>query len=48
MKIPEQFVEKLKWAIYDWLGSISIKEIYWNRELSRKIEKLCKTLNKTI
>lgn len=44
MNIPEAFLEKVKWAIYEWLGAISVKELAENRNLAARIERLSKTL----
>ena len=44
MKIPESYLENLKWAIYEWLGAISVKELVQNRHLAEQVERLCKTL----
>lgn len=38
------YVQNLKEAIYEWVGSISEKELLRNRELTKRIEKLLKTL----
>jgi hypothetical protein len=45
MKIPNEFIEKLKWAIYDWIGSISVMELSKNKKLSGGIERLCRRLH---
>lgn len=44
MNIPEAYLEKVKWAIYEWLGTISVKELALNRKLAGRIEQLCKSL----
>ncbi len=38
--------DKLKWAIYDWIGSISESEIMGNHLLAEKIQDLCRILAK--
>ncbi len=47
MPFPEKFRNRLKWALYDWIGAISQRELLSNRELVQRIEVLCKHL-KTI
>ncbi len=44
MKIPESYLKNLKWAIYEWLGAISVKELAQNKDLAERVERLCKTL----
>ena len=44
MKIPQAYVEKLKWSIYEWLGAISISESTRNLLLARQVELLAKSL----
>jgi hypothetical protein len=46
MTFTEKFCTHLKWTIYEWIGSISQRELLSNRELARQIETLCKRLNK--
>jgi hypothetical protein len=44
MKVPPEFLDRLKWAIYEWIGSVSVKELARNKELHFRLERLCKTL----
>lgn len=37
--------EQLKWAIYDWIGSISVTELSRNKKLAGEIERLCRRLS---
>ena len=45
MNLPKRFVESLKWAIYDWIGTISVLELSQNKNLACGIERLCRRLN---
>jgi hypothetical protein len=45
MLFPEDFCNRLKWAIYEWIGAISVHELTSNRKLAREIQALCKTLS---
>jgi len=45
MTKPQEYFEELKWAIYDWIGSISVSELSKNKSLALGIEKLCRQLN---
>lgn len=45
MLFPERFCSRLKWAIYDWIGSVSGRELVENHKLVRQIELLCKRLS---
>jgi hypothetical protein len=45
MTIPHALIEQLKWAIYDWIGTVSVAELAANRRLGTEIEKLCKRLS---
>jgi len=38
-------LEQLKWAIYEWIGTISVRELSQNKSLAERIERLCKTLS---
>lgn len=44
MTIPDALIEQLKWAIYEWIGTISVAELAANKRLGAEIEKLCKRL----
>lgn len=44
MKSP--ISDKLKWAIYDWMGSISEDEIMRNETLMNHVKDLCQKLSK--
>lgn len=44
MLFPDAFCQRLKWAIYEWIGSVSVHELASNRKLAREIETLCKRL----
>lgn len=44
MQFPESFCKRLKWAIYEWIGTISVHELAANRSLAQEIETLCKRL----
>lgn len=46
MAFTEKFYTNLKWTIYEWIGSLSQRELLSNRELAQQIETLCKRLNK--
>lgn len=37
--------EKLKWSIYEWVGSISVSELSTNKNLASHIEALFKKLS---
>ncbi len=43
--IPDTLIDQLKWAIYDWIGTVSVAELAANKRLGIKIEKLCKRLS---
>jgi hypothetical protein len=45
MIFPEKFRFRLKWALYDWIGAISQRELLSNPELARRIDMLCKRLS---
>ena len=45
MLFPEAFRVRLKWALYDWIGAISRRELVSNSDLTRQIEALCKRLS---
>lgn len=47
MKVPPEFFERLRWAIYEWIGAVSVKELARNKDLHRRIEQLCKVLRTT-
>jgi hypothetical protein len=44
MLFPESFCKRLKWAIYEWIGSISVDELASNRDLGQQIDAMCKRL----
>ena len=44
MQFPASYCERLKWAIYEWIGTISVHELASNRSLAQEIESLCKRL----
>ena len=44
MHVPTTFFRRIKWAIYTWIGDISVRELAGNQRLGEKIEALCKTL----
>ena len=44
MQFPPSFCKRLKWAIYEWIGTISVHELAANRALAQEIEALCKRL----
>ena len=44
MKLPPEYVEKLKWSIYEWIGAISVTELASNRILQDHVEALLKKL----
>lgn len=45
MHFPELFCARLKWTIYDWIGSLTRRELVSNQELSRQVEALCRRLS---
>jgi len=45
MQFSEAFRTRLKWAIYDWIGAISVGELASNRSLTDQIEILCRRLS---
>ncbi len=45
MKAPDDFFERLKWSIYEWIGTISVEELAENTQLATEIERLCKRLH---
>jgi hypothetical protein len=45
MNCDADFVEKLKWSIYDWIGAISVSEISTNQNLRQHIEGLFRKLS---
>jgi hypothetical protein len=40
------FVLTLKHSIHDWIGLVSVEELYENVELSRRIQDLLKAVSK--
>ena len=44
MSLENEFIDKLKWLIYDWLGAISVNELASNKSLRAHIESLFKKL----
>jgi hypothetical protein len=46
MREHQDFIQKLKWALYEWIGTISVHELAVNRELATRIERLCRCLHK--
>lgn len=48
MLFPEAFRLRLRWALYNWIGAISQRELLSNTELTQRIEALCKRLNATV
>ena len=44
MSFETEFIEKLKWSIYDWIGAISVNELASNHSLRLHIESLFKKL----
>jgi hypothetical protein len=44
MSFQAEFIEKLKWSIYDWIGAISVDELASNHCLRLHIESLFKKL----
>ena len=44
MSFQTEFIEKLKWSIYDWIGAISVDELASNHCLRLHIESLFKKL----
>ena len=44
MSYEVDFVEKLKWSIYEWIGAISVTELSTNQKLRGHIEALFKKL----
>ena len=47
MKLPDKFIEKSKWLLYDWLATISVQELARNKLLQERIAALCKKLHLT-
>jgi hypothetical protein len=45
MKGEIDFIEKLKWSVYDWIGAISVTELSSNQNLQGHIEALFKKLS---
>jgi hypothetical protein len=45
MKFEREFIEKLKWSVYDWVGAISVTELTSNQNLKVHIESLFKKLS---
>lgn len=44
MSYQTEFIEKLKWSIYDWIGAISVDELASNHLLQIHVTALLKKL----
>ena len=40
MNMSPEFIDRLKWSIYGWIGEISVEELVYNLKLKNHIESL--------
>lgn len=44
MTLPCEYLKKVKWSIYEWVGTLSVDEIETNKDLQILITNLFKAL----